>query len=137
MAEIMTEEWASEWCRALNASPAFRAAAASWEGAVLLVVRGVPAHAVFLDLWHGACRAARVARPEDESAARFGLAADAPTWVRVFSGTLDPVAAVMSGSLELTKGSVASLLPYVAAAKELMAVARGLAGSPPATWKTA
>jgi len=141
MAEIMSEAWASDWCRALNASPGFRGAAASWEGAVLVAVRGDPARgiasrAVLLDLWHGECRTARTAGPDDAEA-RFAFTADAATWVRVLSGTLDPVSAVMSGALELTKGSVAALLPWVGAAKELMAVARGLAGSAPPMWSSA
>ncbi len=140
MAEVMSGAWANEWCRALNASERFRTAAASWEGALLVAVRADPAHAiepgaVFLDLWHGECRAARPAGPGDAAAARYALTADAATWVQVLSGALDPLAAVMSGALELTKGSVASLLPYVAAARELMAAARGLGASPPAAWK--
>jgi putative sterol carrier protein len=142
MAEILSDEWASAWGEALNASASYRTAAASWEGAVVVAVRpeparGVESRAVFLDLWRGACREARAAAPADEAVARYVLTADAATWVRVLSGALDPLAAVMSGALELTKGSVGSLLPHVAAAKELVAVARGLRGSPPPTWPAA
>jgi putative sterol carrier protein len=142
MAEILSEAWAKAWCDALNASAGFRSAAASWEGAVLVEVRedrarGVERRAVFLDLWHGECRGARSAGAGDEAAARYGLAAGADTWVRVLGGALDPLAAVMSGALELTKGSVMSLLPHVAAAKELVGLARTLGGTPPAGWPTA
>jgi putative sterol carrier protein len=142
MAEILSDEWASAWCQALNASATYRAAAASWEGAVLVAVRGDPAHgvaprAVFLDLWHGTCRTVRAAGPDEAAAARYALTADAATWMRLLAGALDPLAAVMSGALELTKGSVASLFPQVAAAKELVAVARSLGGSPPPSWPAA
>ena len=142
MAEILSDEWASAWCEALNASATYRTAAASWEGAVVVAVRrdpgrGVEPRAVFLDLWRGACREARAAAPADETAARYVLTADATTWVGLLSGALDPLAAVMSGALELTKGSVVSLFPQVAAAKELVAVARGLRGSPPPSWPAA
>jgi putative sterol carrier protein len=142
MPEIMSEAWAAAWGEALNASAAYREAAAGWEGAVVIAVRaeparGIEARAVFLDLQHGACRAARAARPGDEAAARYALSADAGTWARILSGALDPLQAVMGGALELTKGSVMSLLPHVAAAKELVAVARAVQGSPPPSWPAA
>ena len=138
-AEILSEAWAQAWSDALNASESYRAAAAGWEGAVVVAVRGEPARgvearAVFLDLWHGACRAARVAGPPDAEAARYVLTADAATWLELLRGGVDPVTAVMGGRLELTKGSVMGLLPHVAAAKELVAVARSLPGALPPGW---
>ena len=139
MSEILTDAWAKAWGEALNASASYRVVAASWEGAVLVTVRGDPGHgieerAVFLDLWHGSCREARAARPGDPEVARYALAADAGTWAGLLAGTLDPMAAVMGGALDLTKGSVASLFPHLAAAKELVAVAHGLASSLPPGW---
>ena len=140
--EILSEAWAAAWGDALNASAAYRAAASSWEGAVVAAVRAQPerrigARAVYLDLWHGACRAARPATEADVAAARYVLTASASTWVELLGGTLDPVAAVMGGRLELTKGSVMGLFPYIAAAKELVAVAQSLAATPPPEWSAA
>ena len=140
--EIMSEAWAQAWSEALNASEGFRAAAAGWEGALAVAVRGEPkrgieGRAVFLDLWHGMCRAARAAQPSDLEKARFILTADADTWVELLRGGLDPVPAVMSGRLELSKGSVMSLLPHVAAAKELVAVGRSVAATLPPGWPAA
>jgi len=139
MTEILTDAWAKAWGEALNASASYRGVAASWEGAVLVTVRGDPGRgieerAVFLDLWHGSCREARAARAGDLEAARYALTADARTWAGLLSGSLDPMSAVMGGALDLTKGSVASLLPHLAAAKELVAVARGLETSLPSGW---
>jgi len=139
MTEILTDAWARAWGEALNGSATYRAVAASWEGAVLVAVRGDPdrgveERAVFLDLWHGTCRDARAARPEDLEAARYALTADAGTWAGLLSGTLDPMSAVMGGALELTKGSVGSLFPQLAAAKELVAVARSLEATLPPGW---
>ncbi len=137
--EILSEAWAQAWSDALNGSESYRAAAAGWEGAVAIAVRGEPqrgieGRAVFLDLWHGACRAARTASPADLEAARFVLTADAATWLELLRDGLDPVPAVMSGRLELSKGSVMSLLPQVAAAKELVAVGRSLPTTLPPGW---
>jgi len=139
MIEILTDAWAKAWGEALNGSASYRAVAASWEGAVLVTVRddptrGVQERSVFLDLFHGTCREARAARQGDLETARYALTADAGTWGRLVAGTLDPMTAVMGGALDLTKGSVASLLPHLAAAKELVAVARGLKTSFPSGW---
>jgi putative sterol carrier protein len=139
MTEILTDAWARAWGEALNGSATYRAVAASWEGGVLVTVRGDPERgieerAVFLDLWHGTCREARAARPGDLEAARYALTADAGTWAGLLSGTLDPMSAVMGGALDLTKGSVGSLFPQLAAAKELVAVARSLEATLPPGW---
>jgi putative sterol carrier protein len=137
--EILSESWASAWADALNASAAYRAAASSWEGAVVVAVRGEPergigSRAVFLDLWHGACRVARLATDADLGAARYVLTASASTWAELLTGALDPVSSVMSGRLELTKGSMMGLFPYIAAAKELVAVAQSLGAEAPPEW---
>ncbi|HVN76428.1 MAG TPA: SCP2 sterol-binding domain-containing protein [Thermoanaerobaculaceae bacterium] len=137
-AEILSGAWAAAWRDALNASEAYRAAAASWEGTVVAVVRadpgrGIESRAVFLDLWHGSCRDARLASDRDIEAARYVLTASPSAWAELLGGTLDPIAAVMSGRLELTKGSVMALLPHVAAARELLVTAWAL-GAPPPEW---
>ncbi len=140
--EILSEAWAAAWRDALNASAAYRAAASSWEGAVVAAVRaepqrGIAGRGVFLDLWHGECRAARPATDADVQAARYVLTASASTWTELLGGALDPVSAVMGGRLELTKGSVMALFPHIAAAKELVAVARSLGATPPPEWSAA
>ena len=137
--EFLTEAWASAWCDALNNSENYRAAATSWEGAVVVTVRpeperGIEGRAVFLDLWHGSCRAARAAAEAEMQAARYVLTAQASTWIELLSGSLDPVPAVMSGRLELAKGSVMALFPHIAAAKELVGAARSLHTTFPAAW---
>jgi putative sterol carrier protein len=139
MTEILSDAWAKAWGEALNGSATYRAVAASWEGAVLVTARADPARGVeersaFLDLHHGTCREARAGRAGDLEAVRYALVADAQTWLGLLSGTLDPMSAVMGGALDLAKGGVTSLLPQLAAARELVAVARSLDGTPPRGW---
>jgi putative sterol carrier protein len=137
--EILTEAWASAWRDALNSSESYRTAAASWEGAVVVAVRaeperGIKQRAVFLDLWHGNCRASRAVAEAEMQAARYVLTAHASTWTELLSGSLDPVVAVMSGRLELAKGSAMALFPHIAAAKELVADAKSLQTTFPVGW---
>jgi putative sterol carrier protein len=123
---LFGDAWARLWCSTLNDSSTYRRAAAAWEGAVVLVMRadaasGVEAErAVFLDLWHGSCRAARVASATDRDHARYVIEASPTGWLEVLSGGVSPITALLSGRLRLVRGSVMSLLPYAHAAKELV-----------------
>ena len=89
---------------------------------------------VYLDLWHGQCRVARMASDADLEAARYILTGTAQAWRGVLSGTMAPLTAVMSGKIRLSKGSMASLVPYAAAARELMTAAMEMEISFPPGW---
>ncbi len=139
-AEVFSDAWAKAWCTKLNGSEAYQKAAASWEGALILVVEADPSlgiqenRAVYLDLWHGACRDARAATPEDFEDAAYVITADPYSWKQVLEGQLEPISAIMRGKLKLTKGSVASLAPFVLAARELVAAATQVEASFPEGW---
>lgn len=121
-----TDAWARAWAEHLNSSAAYRAAAAQWEGGVVLeVAEGTadPEVAIFLDLWHGACRAGRVATAVDRESARYILRGARGVWRKVLAGHLQPIMAVMTGKLRLVRGDLAGLLPYAGAARELLSTA--------------
>jgi putative sterol carrier protein len=118
-----SEEWAQAWCRALNGSEAYRHAAARWEGPVGLVMTTPTgeSRAVFLDLWHGECRSARIGQADEvHAAASYVISAARDTWQDLLSARTSPLLALMTGKLKLTKGDMAALLPYAGAAKELV-----------------
>jgi putative sterol carrier protein len=137
--EAFSDAWSREWCQVLNNRPAYQETAAGWEGAVALImsrdgsVRS-ETRAVFLDLWHGACRTARVASESDLEVARFILSGSAQAWRGVLSGKVAPLTAVMTGKIRLTKGSLSALVPYAAAARELLAAAMAMDVSFPEGW---
>jgi putative sterol carrier protein len=127
--EIFTEAWAQAWCRELNASAAYRAAAATWDSAVALVMLADPAlgiaapRAVHLDLYRGTCRSARPVRADDLADVRFVFEGAAATWRDLLSGRLSPLMALMGGKLRIARGDLTALLPYSGAARELIATA--------------
>ena len=137
--EAFSEAWSLEWCQVLNSRPAYQAAAAAWEGAVALVMTrdGSPEseiRAVFLDLWHGACRGARRASTADLESAQYILAGTSQSWRGVLSGKVAPLTAVMTGKIRLTKGSMAALVPLAAAARELVNAAMEMEVTFPEGW---
>ncbi len=134
---VFSDDWATACADVINKSSAYRAAAATWEGALVLLMTPdtVPGEErrVYLDLWHGDCRAARAAQLEDETSARYVLAGSASAWRLVLTGRTAPLLAIMTGKLKLAKGSLAELLPYTGAAKELVTAASAIEAIFPGT----
>jgi putative sterol carrier protein len=136
--EAFSAAWSQACCERMNESAAYRAAAAGWEGATVLVMAADPARgvdadrAVWLDLHDGACRGTRPATDDDLASAAYVLRADPATWERLLSGEAEPVAAVMSGKLRLVRGNLFALAKYAAAAQEMVAAAGEVGGTFPA-----
>lgn len=128
--ELFGPAWAEHLERELEANEVYRAAAASWKASLAFSLQpdGTPGFSagrgLFLDLAHGSCRAARPALPGDLENAKFCLSGPAAVWLRLLSGRLEPGAALMGGGLQLTRGSLFSLLPHLKAAQALLECAR-------------
>jgi putative sterol carrier protein len=133
---VFGPDWCAAWCAVLNADAAYAEAAATWEGAVVLVAEGDGAArtGAWLDLHRGGCREARPAAPTDEAAARFVLTAAPAVWKEVMEGRLTPLLGVMLGKIRLAKGGLVDLLPWVGAAKLMVELAGRVPASFPADW---
>jgi putative sterol carrier protein len=135
--EVFTAEWSAACCEALNRREAYRAAAAAWEGAIVLAMGPDPAQgieeerAVFIDAHRGECRGARPATADDLASAPFVFRADPASWKRLLAREIDPVGAVMQGKLRLVRGSLMTLAKYAAAAREMVAAAADVGGTFP------
>jgi ribonucleoside-diphosphate reductase beta chain len=131
--EVFTEPWVHSWADELESSSDYRRAAAKWEGSLMLEMTadlelGVgESRGVFLDLWHGDCREARVAEGDDRAAADYVICAGAGIWKRVLGGELEPLVGLMTGKLELARGSLLRLTPYARASRELVRAATRVA----------
>jgi putative sterol carrier protein len=137
--EVFTEEWGRACCEEMNRRESYRAAAAEWEGAVVLVMERDPAlgveedRAFLLDLHRGECRGTRPATADDLARAPYVMRAGPAAWRHILDGELDPIAAVMTGRLRLARGSLFSLARFTAAAREMVAAAAAVeADHPPA-----
>ena len=137
--EVFTDEWARACCEALNRSEAYRASAATWEGAIVLAMSADPAQgvesdrAIWIDAHQGACRGARMATDDEVATAPFVFRADPASWKRLLRGEMEPVAAVMQGKLRLVRGNLFTLAKYAQAAKEMVQAAATVGGTFPET----
>ncbi len=125
MPQFPSEEWLKEYVTRINDSPAYKEAAASWEGDVAYVIEAEPDKGVpedvwaWLDLWHGECREAKIVSAEEGEKSRFVIRAPFTRWKEVIRKELDPVKGMMQGKLKL-KGDLPTIVRYVKAANELV-----------------
>lgn len=124
MPAFFSAPWASAVCDALNASDAYREAAATWDGAIRFVARDVPGgdRTVRLDLRHGACHGTLTGADAASADAPFEIAATYDVWTDVLGGRLDALMGMMLGKLKLT-GNMGQIMAHAKAAKALVACA--------------
>lgn len=124
--ELFGTDWANSAANSLQHSQGYKNAASTWEGAMVFMLQADPslgihhAKSVYFDLWHGECRAARIASNTDLETAQYIILADAFTWKQVLNSQLEPIAGLLRGKLKLKKGNMAVLARYVIAAKEMV-----------------
>jgi putative sterol carrier protein len=127
--QFPSDEWFKALAERINASEAYRDAAATWEGDVAFHIeaepdRGFPEAAWgYLDLWHGACRSGGAVGPEEGSKARYVIRATYSRWRDVLADELDPVRGMIQGKLKV-RGHLPTILRYVRAAMELLRCAQ-------------
>jgi putative sterol carrier protein len=126
MYELFGSEWTQAFGEKIRASEAYKEAAKTWEWPLFLMLQADPSlgipedRLVYLDLWHGECRQARVGTRDDLERTPYIISADAYTWKQVLTRKLEPIYGIMRGKLKLVKGSMGTLAGYVLAAKELV-----------------
>jgi len=121
--EFATDEWIKALMAEMNASDAYGKAAKNWEGDFYFVVDAGDGLAetayMYMDLWHGECRAAyKVADPAEKKPA-FVMSAPVSVWRQVFEKKMDPIRGMMSGKLKL-QGNKMKVLKAPKAAIEMV-----------------
>ncbi|MCS6774008.1 MAG: SCP2 sterol-binding domain-containing protein [Anaerolineae bacterium] len=118
-----TPEWVAAFKAAINASAGYREAARTWEGDFWFILEpekeGDRRVLMYVDLWHGECRAAELAETEDGRTPEFRIAAPLRQWKRVITREIDPIRALVTGALKL-QGNLAKIMRNVRAAQELV-----------------
>ena len=118
-----SDAWIKALMEVLNTSETYAEAAKTWEGDFYFVVEPsgslTKTSILYMDLWHGKCRAAYETADEGAKTPAFRLTAPAANWKKVLLKQLDPIQGMMTGQLKL-KGSMAVIMRSVKTAKELV-----------------
>lgn len=109
--------WVEAFEKEINSSDAYANAAKTWEGDITLVIEGGPG--IYLDLWHGKCRAAEFMTDPDGKSPEFKITADLEKWKRVLAGKLEPVQGMVTRQIKLD-GNLVKIMKNVKAAQELV-----------------
>ena len=125
--QFPSDAWVKALMEVANNDSAYESAAAKWEGDLVFTVQKGPGLSedkyLYMDLWHGKCRAAKELESANEEQAEFEISAPLVTWRKVLEGQLDPIRGISSRQLKL-RGSMMKILKSPKAAIELVNCAR-------------
>ena len=124
--ELLTypsDEWIERYMELLNKNDRYEDAAKTWEGDFIFEVTADGENVkepirVYMDLWHGKCRSAKMAGPDDT--AEFTYSGPSKNWRALFDGKIDPIKGIMARKFKLD-GDMGKVMRYTKAALELVA----------------
>ena len=123
MYEFGSDEWVNAFKEAINSSDGYADAARTWEGDFYFIVD--PGGAIeqeivlYVDLWHGKCRAAERVADRSAKEPEFVINAPESVWRKVIEKKLDAIQGMMTRQLKL-QGNMVKIMKAVKAAKELV-----------------
>lgn len=122
-------DWLEGLVNYLNSSEKYARIAKNWEGDLIFEIKsqGALDHDViiYLDLWHGECRSARILAKEEPLNAAFILSAPYDNFVKVLKGGLDPMQAMMTRKLSV-QGSMGYMMRHVPTVLEFVRSAQAV-----------
>jgi putative sterol carrier protein len=129
MAKFPSAEWVQALMEKLNVDERYAQVARNWEGdMVFLVETGKTLSSqrtLYLDLWHGKCRDAYLVEDGREMKPAFTLKAPYEHYVRLLSGELEPMQALLTrkigvqGNMAVLMRSVPTVLDFVRCCREV------------------
>jgi putative sterol carrier protein len=124
--EFGSQEWLDAFVAAINGSRTYEESAKDWEGDFYFILE--PGGTVterkymYLDLWHGKCRAAEIVEEQDKDKRKpeFTIAGNLSIWKQIREKKLNATQALLTRQLKLT-GNIAKVMRATAATRELSA----------------
>jgi putative sterol carrier protein len=124
---VGTPEWVATYEKLVQEDAAYKEAAKTWEGSVIIHILPKPEIGldidlyIFMDLWHGDCRFMRIVPPDAGEAGDFVITGEYERWKAVMKKELDTVKGMMQGKLKL-KGDLPTIVRAVKAAARLVEI---------------
>ena len=118
---VGTPEWTSEFEKKIQGDERYKSAAKTWEGSVVLVFKAYAEAGfekdffIFMDLWHGECRSARVVPAEVGRTGEYVLEAAYERWKKVLRKELNVVKEIATMKLKLVPFNVKKAAKLAAA----------------------
>ena len=123
-------EWLDALCEKLNSDGRYRQIARNWEGDLVFDIvadsRLPSPLTMYLDLWHGQCRAVEYnPAAATHPAAKFTLRSEYANFASILLGNIDPMTAMLTsrlkveGNLGYMMRNVPTVLDFVRCAREI------------------
>lgn len=123
------QDWLEGFKDYLNTNEKYAQVAKKWEGDLVFEIKAEGALEkdvnIYLDLWHGECRGARILGDKDPLDAAFIMTAPYPNFVRVLKGELDPMQAMLTRKL-VVKGNLGYMMRNVPTVLEFVKCAQAV-----------
>jgi len=116
-----SQEWVDRLVNLLNQDERYAEVARNWEGDMVVFIepdeneaKPETPIAIYLDLWHGKCRKGEILDPSEGELpqATFILRAPKIQFMKIFSGDLDPIQAMLTRRLKV-EGNMAYMLKNI------------------------
>lgn len=119
-----SEAWIKQLQIELNQSEAYAEAAKNWEGDITFAIETKGSLLkneiyMYLDLWHGQCRDARIVDSLKDPQPEFVIKGTVRSFKEVIEGRVEPMKAMLTKKLKLT-GVMAKLMRNVKSANQLV-----------------
>ncbi len=121
-----SNEWTQAFKDKLNGNPTYAEVAKNWEGDMAFQIEwpdGRPASQLYMDLWHGQCRDAYEVTPDKTINPAFRLTAPVANFVKVITGELDPMQAMVTGKLKV-QGNMVMMMKNIPTVLEFVRTAK-------------
>ena len=124
MYEFGSQQWLDAFVAAINGSKKYEEAAKDWEGDFYFILEpGGPVRErryMYLDLWHGKCRAAELVEEKDKDKYKpeFTIAGTLAIWKKINQRQLEGTQALLTRQLKLT-GNIAKVMRATGATRAL------------------
>jgi putative sterol carrier protein len=119
-----TQLWLARLRETINQSESYAEAAKNWEGDIYFIIEAADSYLphdlfLYLDLWHGQCRAATIAHDPADYQPEFTFSGSFKTFKQIINDWLDPMKAIMTRKLKV-QGNMAKIMRNVKAANQLV-----------------
>ena len=121
-----SNDWTQAFKEKLNGNPTYAEVAKNWEGDMIFQIEwpdGRSPSLLYMDLWHGQCRDAFEMTPEKTINAAFRLTAPVANFVKVITGELDPMQAMVTGKLKV-QGNMVMIMKNIPTVLEFVRTAK-------------
>jgi len=122
--DLFGKEWTEAYEKQINADAEYHENGKGWLNPIRFIsIDGDQKKAVWLDLKNGICEQSLSGEAALTATSSYEIQAENKVWEHLLATKGDPLVALLTGKLKLTKGSLFTLSRYTASAKDLVRLA--------------